>query len=406
MLRDLEQRRSEQGRARTADAGTVAVPRRRQRWVRRLFSGSLLMVVTLVALWLISERFSQEVEQGAAILAPAPIEKEKPSHTEVVPAKVVPVHPDPLIADAEVVDDLQVESAPVVMENQGSVQDLNESVTDSDFLSEQVEEQKSLKNSIQEPVSEPEVMAPSITSHEVILLQDLLPIEIPVGVPSKDGVEGVSKPGVAEQNPLPIEEPDKESMKVVLPPSPEELADQAYASAVTALQSGDVKGAEHALNSALQQHATHRGALEAYTALLVSSGRHQEAEIYVSQGLQHHPQSVLFLQLKARLLMHAGSLHQATDLLESRLPAIEQSVDGYVLLAAIYQKQQQFEKAADLYRRLLMSDRTNGVWEMGLGIALESLGKFEEAQSHYQAAYQSGRLKAVALDFVRRKLKK
>jgi tetratricopeptide (TPR) repeat protein len=102
--------------------------------------------------------------------------------------------------------------------------------------------------------------------------------------------------------------------------------------------------------------------------------------------------------------MRTGQLDQAVLLLEQNSAYLQQSTDSMALLAALYQQQKSHPKAIQLYRTLLQSDIQNGVWSMGLAVALDSMGKEKEARGYYEKAYRSGRLKTEALNFVRKKL--
>ncbi len=270
--------------------------------------------------------------------------------------------------------------------------------------------------------SEPEPAPPVATSpvepRPVILLHDLIPIEIPVPPP-----EPVPPTRIVEKektlSPPPVEvttsqvvveevEPAPERaalQKVEVSSTPQELAGQAYGEAVHALRGGDRAKAEEMLRRSLEHQPQHIGSLEALSALMLSMGRYQEAEVLVDRGLALVSNHGLLLQLKARLLMHGGETERAVALLEQHLPAVGVSPETHALLAALYQKRRQYQQAAKRYEGLLRIDPSNGVWEMGYAIALESMGQRGDAYRHYEKALNSGRLKSAALTFVEGKVR-
>lgn len=171
------------------------------------------------------------------------------------------------------------------------------------------------------------------------------------------------------------------------------------------MRGGERAKAEEMLRRSLQHQPEHIGSLEALSALMLSLGRYQEAEVLVDRGLALVSSNGLLLQLKARLLMQTGEDQRAVVLLEQRLPAVGLSPETHALLAALYQKQKRYRQAAKRYQGLLRVDPSNGVWEMGYAIALESMGQRGDAYHHYQKALNSGRLKSAALTFVEDKVR-
>jgi MSHA biogenesis protein MshN len=63
-----------------------------------------------------------------------------------------------------------------------------------------------------------------------------------------------------------------------------------------------------------------------------------------------------------------------------------------------------FEQAAQTYRGTLQAQPRNGVWWLGLGLALESAGDRASALQAYQRAQQSGTLDSEVLHYVESKI--
>lgn len=110
---------------------------------------------------------------------------------------------------------------------------------------------------------------------------------------------------------------------------------------------------------------------------------------------------------QAREHLVAGDLKGAIRLLQERPPALERDVHWHALLAAAYQQAEQWEKSRLHYARLLEAhpDADDwGVWQMGMGLALENLGRREAAIRHYQTALERGDLKGDGRQFVASRL--
>lgn len=80
---------------------------------------------------------------------------------------------------------------------------------------------------------------------------------------------------------------------------------------------------------------------------------------------------------------------QAIKLLQVHAPAVGQDPDDFALLAALYQRQQDYRDAARTYSKISKVWPDAGIWWVGLGISLEALGKQKQT---YGRARQTGTL--------------
>ncbi len=200
----------------------------------------------------------------------------------------------------------------------------------------------------------------------------------------------------------PVSKPTVE--KTARPLSPEQQADLSYQDALRLLQSGRPSAAEPRLHSALDSDPAHRAARTALAGLLINAGRLPEARTVLAAGLALAPTYAPFAKLYARLRIDQGELRDARAVLERAAPPVQDDPEYHALLAALYQRLGLYEQAAQTYRGTLQAQPRNGVWWLGLGLALEGAGDRANALQAYQRAQQSGTLDSEVLRYVESKI--
>jgi MSHA biogenesis protein MshN len=84
--------------------------------------------------------------------------------------------------------------------------------------------------------------------------------------------------------------------------------------------------------------------------------------------------------------MAQNQLPAAITMLEAQVPDFNRHLNYYALLAGLYQQNQQHDKAAETYLKLVKKNPQQSRWWLGLGISLEKMGKNVEAISAYKKA--------------------
>jgi tetratricopeptide (TPR) repeat protein len=171
---------------------------------------------------------------------------------------------------------------------------------------------------------------------------------------------------------------------------PSERAANIFSKARTQLSRGEVAEAEANLKRALAINPTLHDARKLLAAVMLRERRKSEAAELLDQGLAQAPAQTDFLIIRARIYTEEGNITAAIALLESQKPALSQSADYYALLAALYQRNNRHEAAANLYGNMLKLNPSQPVWSMGLGISLEAMGQNDAARDAYERALQSG----------------
>lgn len=164
------------------------------------------------------------------------------------------------------------------------------------------------------------------------------------------------------------------------------LREDSYRQALDLAAAGRDEEAVARLQQLLESEPEHERAREAQSALLIRTGRLDEAEKVLATGLMLAPGHPPFAKLQARILSERGSPAEALELLRRSPPPIARDPEYHALIAALYQMLGEHGLAADLYRQVLGTAPQNAAWWMGFGIALEGDGAEGSALLAYRAA--------------------
>lgn len=174
--------------------------------------------------------------------------------------------------------------------------------------------------------------------------------------------------------------------KTARPRSPQQQAAIDYQHGVAALRSGDHKVAESAFRSALQHDAGHLLARETLAAMLLGAGRLIEADEVLEQGRRFFARNPTLALLLARLRVEQGQTGAAVTILEQSLHAAVARADYLAFLAALYQRELRYDDSVESYGRALAIQPQQSSWWVGMGISLENAGRREDAVKAYEQA--------------------
>lgn len=248
-----------------------------------------------------------------------------------------------------------------------------------------------------------------------ILHPETTPVQQPaLPVASDDQGEGVEgeHAGPAESQPGAVSMPvaqaapaEPEFVRQAAPLTPHQRAANLCRDGIAALQQGRLQEAEISLRTALSIEPGHIVARDMLLRLLTMQGRQTEIAAVLAEGTKALPEHLAYRERYARLLIERGALSEAREeLLREPRPAVTDAPGMYAMLAALYQRQEQYAAAALTYRGLLAVEPQKALWWMGLGIALERTSSVEEARQAYRQALSRGGLSAGLQDYIRQRL--
>ncbi|GAB4303408.1 MAG: hypothetical protein Kow0096_25460 [Thiohalomonadaceae bacterium] len=192
--------------------------------------------------------------------------------------------------------------------------------------------------------------------------------------------------------------------KTARAPTPSQQAEIDYRRGVAALRGGNHAMAESAFRSALQHDAGHLLARETLAAMLLGAGRLIEADEVLEQGRRFFARNPTLALLLARLRVEQGQTGAAVTILEQSLHAAVARPDYLAFLAALYQRELRYDESVESYGRALAIQPQQASWWVGMGISLENAGRRDDAVKAYEQA-AAGRLPPQLQEHVRNRLK-
>jgi MSHA biogenesis protein MshN len=184
--------------------------------------------------------------------------------------------------------------------------------------------------------------------------------------------------------------------------TPSQRAENAYRRALGVLEDGRVTEAIATLQAGLQIDPRHEAARQTLVGLLIEAGRPDDAMRQLQAALAIDARQPALAMLLARLQLERGG--PAIDTLTRTLPYAAGNGEYHAFLAGVLQREGRVHEAADHYQAALKRSPGNGVWWMGLGIALQADKRDAESRAAFMQAQASGTLSPELQAFVERRL--
>jgi len=184
--------------------------------------------------------------------------------------------------------------------------------------------------------------------------------------------------------------------------TPSQRAENAYRRALGVLEDGRVTEAIATLQAGLQIDPRHEAARQTLVGLLIEAGRADDAMRQLQAALAIDARQPALAMLLARLQLERGG--PAIDTLMRTLPYAAGNGEYHAFLAGVLQREGRVHEAAEHYQAALKRSPGNGVWWMGLGIALQADKRDAESRAAFMQAQASGTLSPELQAFVERRL--
>ncbi|MBI5447874.1 MAG: hypothetical protein HY939_04015 [Gammaproteobacteria bacterium] len=120
--------------------------------------------------------------------------------------------------------------------------------------------------------------------------------------------------------------------------------------------------------------------------------RFGDANQLIQEGKRLHLHDDTFIMMEARLQLAQNNPASAQKTLLSISPPFKSHLDYYALLAATFEKNQEYAQSAALYEKLLALRPTEAIWWLGLGVSQEALGDKNAALESYEHTFDSSEL--------------
>ena len=187
--------------------------------------------------------------------------------------------------------------------------------------------------------------------------------------------------------------------------TPQQTAENDYREAANFLNQGRLAEAQEGFRHALQNNPAHAGARQGLFGLLLDAKKNAEAEQVLKDGLKINLNQPPFAIALSSLQFERGDIGEAIETLQRTAPAAQSSPDYIARLAGMLQRQSRHREAVEQYQAALRLAPQSGVWQMGMGISLQALGRNAEAQDAFRRAKSSNTLSAELQGFVDQRLR-
>ncbi len=184
--------------------------------------------------------------------------------------------------------------------------------------------------------------------------------------------------------------------------SPEKLVKQKIEGAERAILDNNIAKAEKLFEEVLLIEPEHKSARKQLGALWYGRKLFGPAVNLLSRGVALHPTDIDFRLMKARILLNQNNATEAFNVLNGFSTA--KNVEYQTLLANTAQLLKRNNSAILAYRQLVILEDYKGKWWLGLAVALDRNGEFEEAKSAYKSALTKNDLSEGSAQFIRQRL--
>jgi MSHA biogenesis protein MshN len=186
--------------------------------------------------------------------------------------------------------------------------------------------------------------------------------------------------------------------------TPAQRAENNYREAAVMNQAGKPPEATTLLEQAVKLDPRHAGARQTLIGLLLQAKRTDDAVKQAQDGLALDPSQSGLTMILARVQLDQGDLRAALATMDHGLPYAGASAQYHAFLAALLIRDKRNKEAIDQYTVALTGDPQNGVWWMGLAMALQAENHPAEAREAFLRAKRSGTLTPELQAFVEQKL--
>jgi MSHA biogenesis protein MshN len=186
--------------------------------------------------------------------------------------------------------------------------------------------------------------------------------------------------------------------------SPKQVSANLLGEAVMLDQQGRQEEAKVPLQRALAANPLDVQARQMLIQLQLDTGQVEEAGALLAEGQRLLPEQSNFTLALARLKVERGDVSGAIQLLEAGQASARNEPQYHAFLAALLLRVQRYDEAVQHYLVALRSDPANTSWLVGVGVALEGVGKLADATEAYRRADGAANLTPEMANFLSERL--
>lgn len=183
--------------------------------------------------------------------------------------------------------------------------------------------------------------------------------------------------------------------------SPASEAQQLFDDAQALRRTGKANAAIGKYQQALERNPGMQNARIELAKLLQESGQADAALSLLIAGYEKQSDTGLAIAA-GRMLADMGRRDEALTWLGRGRENLRPT--DHALMGALLSQSQRYEESVSAYQQALVANPYQGGWLLGLGLALESLGREEEARVAYRSALEHGGFKPDVTHFLQQKL--
>ncbi len=222
----------------------------------------------------------------------------------------------------------------------------------------------------------------------------------------KKADHGNRSPGVmAQGTAASVEESPRNIDKHIHPSTPAARAENDFREATELLNQGRVAEAIDGYMAALRQDPGHAAARQALVSLLLENRRIGEAQQFLQEGLNLHPERTAYAILLARIQVARGDVKGAHELLRKYAGGAANDAEYHAFDAALLQRLGRHKEAVASYQAALRLAPRTALWLMGMGISLQAENDEAAALDAFQRAKAAGGLSPELIAFVDQRMK-
>ncbi len=258
------------------------------------------------------------------------------------------------------------------------------------------------------------VKAPVAT--EVAVAASAIPATAPVATQSRKVAALASPPPIAaasdSSTPDKVEPPAPPPKTVATSPKAtdgktydaKQVSANLLGEAVMLDQQGHQEEAKVPLQRALAANPLDIRARQMLIQLQLDTGQVEKAGALLAEGQRLLPEQSNFTLTLARFKVDGGDVGGAIRLLEAGRASARNEPQYHAFLAALLLRVQRYDEAVEHYLVALRSDPANPNWLVGVGVALENVGKHADAAEAYRRADGTANLPPEMASFLSERL--